>query len=326
MASVAIFNSRLLGHWRRWAPAAVLMGLCIVVGIINPNFFSPANAVRMLNTAAIPLVICMGATFIILMGSIDLSVEGTVALCAVAASMLVANDLTGVAIGLWSVPAAILLGGLLGLLNGLVHVKLKIPSFMATLGIGFAGIGIATAILGGVMVRIADNDFRNWLSLGRLFDVPAAVWIAAIAVAVAWVIQERTRIGRWLYAIGTDEQTARNSGIPVERTRILIFGIAGMFYGLAGALSAAQIGRGHALIAQDRLFTAITAVVVGGTALSGGVGSVINSVIGVFIVIVLANGMVLMGIEPYVQKGVQGLLIIAAVALALDRSRLDVVK
>jgi ribose transport system permease protein len=326
LASVAIFNSRLLGHWRRWAPAAVLMGLCIVVGIINPNFFSPANAVRMLNTAAIPLVICMGATFIILMGSIDLSVEGTVALCAVAASMLVANDLTGVAIGLWSVPAAILLGGLLGLLNGLVHVKLKIPSFMATLGIGFAGIGIATAILGGVMVRIADNDFRNWLSLGRLFDVPAAVWIVAIAVAVAWVIQERTRIGRWLYAIGTDEQTARNSGIPVERTRILIFGIAGMFYGLAGALSAAQIGRGHALIAQDRLFTAITAVVVGGTALSGGVGSVINSVIGVFIVIVLANGMVLMGIEPYVQKGVQGLLIIAAVALALDRSRLDVVK
>ncbi len=326
MASVAISNGGLLGHWRRWAPLAVLIGLCIVVGIINPSFFSLGNAVRMLNTAAIPLVICMGATFIILMGSIDLSVEGTVALCAVAASMLVANDLTGVAIGLWSVPVAILVGGLLGLLNGVVHVKLKIPSFMATLGIGFAGIGIATAILGGVMVRVSDNDFRNWLSLGRLFDVPAAVWIAAVAVAVAWVIQERTRIGRWLYAIGTDEQTARNSGIPVDRTRILIFGIAGMFYGLAGALSAAQIGRGHALIAQDRLFTAITAVVVGGTALSGGVGSVINSVIGVFIVIVLANGMVLMGIEPYVQKGVQGLLIIAAVALALDRSRLDVVK
>jgi ribose transport system permease protein len=326
LASVAISNGGLLGHWRRWAPLAVLIGLCIVVGIINPSFFSLGNAVRMLNTAAIPLVICMGATFIILMGSIDLSVEGTVALCAVAASMLVANDLTGVAIGLWSVPVAILVGGLLGLLNGVVHVKLKIPSFMATLGIGFAGIGIATAILGGVMVRVSDNDFRNWLSLGRLFDVPAAVWIAAVAVAVAWVIQERTRIGRWLYAIGTDEQTARNSGIPVDRTRILIFGIAGMFYGLAGALSAAQIGRGHALIAQDRLFTAITAVVVGGTALSGGVGSVINSVIGVFIVIVLANGMVLMGIEPYVQKGVQGLLIIAAVALALDRSRLDVVK
>jgi ribose transport system permease protein len=326
VASVAIPKGQALERWRRWAPVAVLLGLCIIVGLINPAFFSLGNAVRMLNTASIPLIVCMGATFIILMGSIDLSVEGVIALCAVAASMLVANDLTGLSLGLWSVPAAILLGGALGLLNGLVHVKLRIPSFMTTLGIGFAGVGIATAILGGVMVRIGDNDFRNWLSLGRLFGVPAAVWIAGLAVLAAWTIQERMRIGRWLYAIGTDEQTARNSGIPVERTRILIFGIAGMFYGLAGALSAAQIGRGHALIAQDRLFTAITAVVVGGTALSGGVGSVLNSVIGVFIVIVLANGMVLMGIEPYVQKGVQGLLIIAAVALALDRSRLDVVK
>lgn len=326
MASAVLPMGRPRGHWRRWAPVAVLVGLCIVVGIINPAFFSTSNAVRMLNTAAIPLVVCMGATFIILMGSIDLSVEGSIALCAVAASMLVTNDLTGLSLGLWSVPAAVLLGGCLGLVNGLIHVKLRIPSFMTTLGIGFAGVGIATAILGGVMVRIADNGFRNWLSLGRFLGIPAAVWIAALAVFTAWVIQERTRIGRWLYAIGTDEHTARNSGIPVERTRVLIFGIAGMFYGLAGVLSAAQIGRGHALIAQDRLFTAITAVVVGGTALSGGVGSVLNSVIGVFIVIVLGNGMVLMGIEPYVQKGVQGLLIIAAVALALDRSRLDVVK
>ena len=313
-------------QWRRWAPVVVLVGLCILIGLFNPNFFGISNLVRMLNTASIPLVICMGATFIILMGSIDLSAEGVIAICAVAASMLVANDFTGVAIGPLSVPAAIVIGGLIGLLNGFVHVKFRIPSFMTTLGMGFASIGMATAILGGVMVRISDNEFRGYLSLGRFLDIPAAVYIAAIAVGVAWVIQERTRIGRWLYAIGTDEATARNAGIPVDRTRILIFGIAGAFYGLAGALSAAQIGRGHALISQDRLFSAITAVVVGGTALSGGVGSVLNSVIGVFIVIVLTNGMILMGIEPYVQKGVQGLLIIAAVSLALDRTRLDVVK
>lgn len=326
MTAATITSGTWSGHWRRWAPVAVLVGLCIIIGIFNQNFFGIANIIRMLNTAAIPLVICMGATFIILMGSIDLSVEGTIALCAVAASMLVANDFTGAAIGPLSVPIAIMIGGAIGLINGLIHVKLKIPSFMTTLGIGFAGIGIATAILKGQMVRISDNDFRSYLSLGRVLDIPAAVYIAALAVGAAWIIQERTRIGRWLYAIGTDEATARNAGIPVERTRILIFGIAGSFYGLAGALSAAQIGRGHALISQDRLFTAITAVVVGGTALSGGVGSVLNSVIGVFIVIVLTNGMVLMGIEPYVQKGVQGLLIIAAVALALDRTRLDVVK
>ncbi len=120
--------------------------------------------------------------------------------------------------------------------------------------------------------------------------------------------------------------TARHAGIPIERTRILIFAVAGLFYGLGGVMAAAQFGQGHALISQGRLFTTITAVVVGGTALSGGVGSVLNSVIGVFIVVVLGNGLVLMGVPPYMQQGVQGLLIILAVALALDRTRLDVVK
>ena len=229
-------------------------------------------------------------------------------------------------IGLWAVPhGRSLSAASWGLLNGLLHVKLKTPSFMTTLGVGFAGVGIAMAILGGDTVRISDQTFR-FLSLGRVLGIPMAVWIAFAAVIVAYIIQERTRLGRWLYAIGTDEMTARHAGIPVERSRILIFSVAGLFYGLGGVMAAAQFGQGHALISQGRLFTTITAVVVGGTALSGGVGSVLNSVIGVFIVVVLTNGMVLMGIAPYVQQGVQGLLIIAAVALALDRSRLDVVK
>ncbi len=314
-----------LEQWRRWAPLAVLIALCILIGLFNPNFLSTGNFIRLLNSAAIPIVLCMGATFIILMGSIDLSVEGIVALTAVIASLLVANDITAYKLGLFAVPIAMAIGGLMGLVNGVVHVKLKTPSFMTTLGIGFAGLGIATAILGGLTVRISDPTFR-YLSLGRVFGIPMAVWIALAALLVALTLQQRTRIGAWIYAIGTDEVTARFAGIPVEKTRILVFAIAGLFYGLGGVLAAAQFGQGHALIAQGRLFTTITAVVVGGTALSGGVGSVVNSIIGVFIVVVLANGMVLMGIEPYVQQGVQGLLIIAAVALALDRSRLSVVK
>lgn len=314
-----------LKHWRRWAPVAVLVALCILISLFSGNFLSLSNLVRLLSSASIPLVLCMGATFIILMGSIDLSVEGTVALTAVMVSLLVANDISDMAIGLWAVPLAVIVGGIMGLATGLLHAKLKTPSFMTTLGVGFAGVGIAMAVLAGDTVRISDQTFR-FLSLGRVFGIPMAVWIAFAAVAVAYVIQERTRLGRWLYAIGTDEMTARHAGIPVERTRIVIFAVAGLFYGLGGVMAAAQFGQGHALISQGRLFTTITAVVVGGTALSGGVGSVLNSVVGVFIVVVLANGMVLMGIPPYVQQGVQGLLIIAAVALALDRSRLDVVK
>ena len=267
----------------------------------------------------------MGATFVILMGSIDLSVEGIVSLAAVIASLLVTNDINAISIGLWAVPIALILGALMGFTNGIVHVGLKTPSFMTTLGIGFAGIGIATAILGGLTVRISDQSFRA-LSLGRYLNVPAAVWIAFACVALAYLIQQRTRIGRWIYAIGTDEITARQAGIPIERARVLVFTLAGMFYGLGGVLAAAQFGQGHALISQGRLFTTITAVVVGGTALSGGVGSVINSVVGVLLVVVLSNGMVLMGIQPYIQQGVQGLLIIIAVALALDRSQLAIVK
>ena len=322
---VAVVKGTFLKHWRKWAPVAVLLALCVLISLFNGNFLTFGNFIRLLNSAAIPIVLCMGATFIILMGSIDLSVEGVVALTAVIVSLLVTNDISNYAISLWAVPVAIVAGGAMGLLNGILHVKLKTPSFMTTLGVGFAGVGIATSILGGETVRISDQTFR-FLSLGRVLAIPMAVWIAAATVAVAYVIQERTRLGRWLYAIGTDEMTARHAGIPIERTRIFIFAIAGLFYGLGGVLAAAQFGQGHALISQGRLFTTITAVVVGGTSLSGGVGSVLNSVIGVFIVVVLANGLVLMGVEPYVQQGVQGLLIIAAVALALDRSRLDVVK
>ena len=328
--AVAAHNT-LLGHWRRWAPVAVLLALCLLFTLFNANFLSLGNIMRLLSSASIPLVLCMGATFIILMGSIDLSIEGTVAVTAVLVSLLVANDHTGIAIGLWSLPLAIIAGGLMGLVNGVLHVKLKTPSFMTTLGVGFAGVGVAMATLGGDTVRISDQVFR-FLALGRLFAVgsfqglPMAAVVAAVAVAVAYVIQERTRLGRWLYAIGTDEATARHAGIPVERTRIVIFAVAGLFYGLGGILAAAQFGQGHALISQGRLFTAITAVVVGGTALSGGFGSVLNSVVGVMIVTVLGNGLVQMGVPPYLQQGVLGLLIIAAVALALDRSRLDVVK
>jgi ribose transport system permease protein len=314
-----------LTRWRNWTPVAVLLALCILISIFSPNFVSISNMIGLLNSASIPIVLCMGATFIILMGSIDLSVEGVVAVAAVLLSLLVDNDVSSYSIGLFAVPIAIAVGGAMGFLNGVLHVKLKTPSFMTTLGVGFAGIGIATTVLGGFTARISDGSVR-FLSLGRILGLPVAAWIALAAVLLSLLIQEQTRLGRWLYAIGTDEITARHAGIPIERTRIITFTVAGLFYGLAGVLSVAQFGQGHALIAQGRLFTTVTAVVVGGTSLSGGVGSVLNSVIGVFVVTILANGMILMGVAPYVQQGVQGLLIIVAVTLALDRSRLDVVK
>ena len=228
---------------RAWAPLAVLALLCLVFALINSNFLNPWNLVRLLNAAAIPIILTMGMTFIILMGSIDLSVEGVVALTAVLASLLVANQFNSNDFGpLIAVPAALALGGLIGFLNGFLHVKLRTPSFMTTLGIGFACIGIATAILGGFTVRITDQSFRA-LTLARYFGIPAGVWIAALAVIVAYIIQQRTRVGRWVYALGGDEDIAQQSGVPVARTRMIIFTIAGVFFGLGGVLAAANSAR-----------------------------------------------------------------------------------
>ena len=310
---------------RPWAPLLVLAALCIVIGAIAPAFLSIANLVRILNAAAIPLIVALGATFIILMGSVDLSLEGVVAIGAVATSLLVANATNSNDFGLLAVPVVILIGGLFGLLNGVIHVGLQIPSFMTTLGMGFVGIGIATLLLTGERVRITDPLIRD-LALGRVLGIPGAVWISLLATSIAWVIQERTRLGRWIYAVGGGEDILRLTTVPVRSVRILAFTLAGLFYGLGGVMSAAQLGQGHALMGQGRLFTAITAVVVGGTSLAGGLGGVQNTLIGVLVVVGLANGMVLMGVPPYVQTGVQGLLIIAAVALSLDRSRIRIVK
>ena len=157
---------------------------------------------------------------------------------------------------------------------------------MATLGVWFVGVGTANAILGGVTVRVMDQGIRA-LALERFLGVPLAVWLALAALAVAWVIQTYTRLGRYIYAIGGGEDLAALSGIDVRRVRIAVFTLAGTFYGLGGIIAAAQQGAGFALIGQGRLFTTITAVVVGGTALMGGSGGVLQTLVGVLIVMVL---------------------------------------
>ncbi len=308
-----------------WAPLAVLVVLCIGIAAINPRFLSFGNFVRIAQAGMIPLVLGIGGTFIILMGSVDLSVEGVVALAVVLTSLLVQNGANANDLGLLGLALVLAAGALVGLVNGLVHVRLKIPSFMATLGLWFVAAGVANALLGGIAVRINDPLVRG-LALQRFLGFPWGVWLALAALGVAYVIQDHTRLGRHIYALGGGEDLAALSGIRPARVRMIAFTLAGAFYALGGILSGAQLGLGNAQVGQGRLFTTVTAVVVGGTALSGGEGSVLQTLVGVLIVTVLANGMVLMGIRPSYQTAVQGLMIIAAVALSIDRNRLRIVK
>jgi ribose transport system permease protein len=314
-----------LRRWRAFAPLIVLIALCILIAIANPNFIELRNLVRIANSAAVPLTLAMGLTFIILLGSIDLSVEGSLSISAMTVVLLATNDLNGNHYGWFAVIAAITASTAMGFLNGIVQTTLRIPSFMATLGMWFIGLGVSVYMLGGSAVRLMDDSIRD-LALSRFLGMPIAVWVAVAALLLAAVIQYHTRLGRHILAIGGGEDVAELSGINLRRVRILAFGLAGFFFGIAGVLAAAQLGQSNAVIADGRLFAAVTAVVVGGTALTGGEGGVLNTLVGVLIVTVLGNGMILLGISPYVQQTVQGLMIIAAVAVSLDRIHLKIVK
>ncbi len=321
----ADFWPRLRRRLAPWAPVLVLIALCVAISLVNGRFVSLRNFARIADAASIPLVLGLGVTFIILMGSIDLSMEGVVAFGAVILCLLVANGANANDLGLLGAVAVLGVGALMGLANGVIHVGLRIPSFMVTLGMWFVGIGIGNTILGGIQVRITDETIRA-LALDQLLGLKYQVWLALLALLVAWIVQERTRLGRYIFAIGGGEDLAALSGIPTRLVRILTFTMAGVFYALGGIMAAAQQGSAFALIGSGRLFTAITAVVVGGTALWGGQGGVLNTLVGVLIVVVLANGMVLMGVSPFIQQIVQGLLIIVAVALSVDRKRATLVK
>lgn len=310
----------------QWAPPLVLCVLVIGFGLANPNFLSLSNLGRMSIAATPAMMVAIGVTFIIIMGSIDLSMEGTVATTAVIFA-IVFDRLGGALLG-WAwlaIPATLLVGATIGLINGLVHVKLKIPSFMASLAVGFVGIGLAVLLTGGDIVRVNDDVFRGLL-LERIFGFPLMVYVAFAVVLLAWFIQRKTTIGRNFYAVGGGEDLAHASGLNVQRVRIVGFALAGVFFAIGAILAVARAGMAEALTGANYMFVSITSVVVGGTSLLGGNGGVWKTVVGVLIVNVINNGMVVIGLPRYVQDGVLGVLVIVAVVLSTNRRSLALVK
>ncbi len=311
---------------QKWAPVFVLIALILFFSIANPNFLSVRNFARIAMAATPALMISLGITFIIIMGSIDLSMEGAVAVCAVVFAAIFLS--LGGTLNSWAwvaLPATLVVGAVFGLVNGLVHVRLKIPSFMASLSMGFVGIGLSLLMTGGDRIRVEDPLFRSLLTV-RVLNFPLMVYGAGMALLVAWFIQSRTTIGRNFYAVGGGEELAHASGLNVNRVRILGFMIAGAFYALGALFAVARIGIAETATGYNLMFISITSVVVGGTALWGGIGGVWNTLVGVLIVNVIANGMIVIGLPRYVQDGVLGLLVITAVYLSTDRKSLAFVK
>ncbi len=317
---------------REWKSLAALIASIVVLAVIftflNPRFGSLENFRNILYQVAVPLIVIVGTTFVIQLGSIDLSVQGIMGGAGMAWILMSANTRLETDYGIWAWIVAIGIGLALGLLAGALHSIIKVPSFVVTLGTWYIGLGIGIILYGDDVLPSLKSDLLMAWPTKLTIGLPNAFWLAAAIFVMGYLISRYTHFGRGVLAVGNGESIARNTGMPVNTIKMLAFTIAGGLSALAGILATMQIGSGSPDLGSGQLFTVIPAAVIGGTALSGGEGGVMRSSIGVFLLIILNNGLVLSGVNPAWQSGVFGaILIVAVIAVARpDRGLLKIVK
>lgn len=313
--------------FRDAGPPIALVVIFLVFAAMSSDFRTFANVQNIMDTAAVLAVVTCGITFVLMMGSIDLSAPGVMGTAAIAVSLLVVNNRNDNDLGLIGILLAVLLAAALGCLSGLALVVLKVPSFMTTLGVSAIGLGLATLMFNGVQPNISDKTLAGW-AVDRFLGFSLLTWIAVGCVLVGWLVQRYSRLGRYAFAIGGAEEVLALSGVKVAPYKVAVFTLAAAFYGLGGVMVTSQLSAGLVQAGKGYDFAAITAAVVGGTLLTGGRGGVLHSAVGVLLVTVLTNGLVQVGVSPYWQSGVQGLIVVVAVAAAVlpQRRRNQVTK
>lgn len=304
---------------RRWFPLALLLVLCIVFGTMSDRFLTFSNGTIILQQSVVLLVAALGLTFIIMAGSIDLSVGSVVALAALATALSV--DV----LGPLAIVPALFVGLLAGAISGAVVAVGKVPSFIVTLGAMVVYRGMVLYFTRGAPVSLFDEGFLN-VYAGRTLGLPNAALIAILATLICYVILTRSVFGREVKAIGGGERVAQLTGINVVRVKIAMFALAGLLFGLAGALQSARTMAATAQLGVGLELDVIAAVVVGGTPLTGGVGGIFGTVLGVLIITILSNGMNMIGVDPYVQNIAKGLVLVLAVFITIDRQKIGVIK
>jgi ribose transport system permease protein len=304
---------------RRLFPILLLLVLAAAFTLASSRFLQFNNLMIVAQQAVVLLVAALGMTFVIIAGSIDLSVGAIVAL-----SALVAAHTAG-SLGVFAIAPACLAGLLAGLVNGVVVAKGKVPSFIVTLGTMVVYRGVVLYFTRGAPVSIEDEAFLDVYS-GRSFSIPHSALIAVALIVVTAIVLNLTVFGREVRAIGGGERIAFLTGIKVERVKIAIFGLVGLLCGMAGLLQAARSMAATAQLGEGLELDAIAAVVVGGTPLTGGVGSVQGTILGALIITILSNGMNIMGLDPYFQNIVKGLVLILSVFITIDRKKIGIIK
>lgn len=302
----------------RYAPIMVLALLVIVFSFAcGTSFIGPGNLLNILNQMALPLVVALGLTFVIMIGSIDLSIDGLVGMSGSLFACLVLNsEFAGRDMGFFGAVIAVALGAVVGLLIGLCHVYLKIPSFMASFAFQYICKGIGMLSYQGHPPTILDATIKA-LPTTYFLKIPFITWVAIILFLVCFFIQEYTAFGRHIYAVGTNESIPRAVGVSVEKVKIGVFALAGTLSAVAGVIGAIRLGQGQISIGNGKMFPAQAAVVIGGTSLAGGKGGVTNTIVGVLIMTVLENGLIQLGANPNLRSAIQGIIILVAVALTV---------
>lgn len=331
-SGVGALMRRAKGGWHRRlgltvGPLVALVVLWAAFAVTTSGFATGSNTLALIEQASIPAILAMGASLVVLVGGIDLSIEGVMATSGLVFVLLAANSVNAHDLGLLAVVLGVGAGAALGLLNGVLHVIGKIPSFLVTLGTWFIGLGIGTVLFGTSTPQLMDSSIGSWAG-GSWLGIPVITTFAIVAVLVTTVICKRTRLGMRTYAIGGDEGVAAMTGVRVGRTKVVLFTLAGLFSGLGGVLATIRLGVGDVSVGDGSLFLTLSAVVVGGTLLSGGRGGPLHSLIGILLLVVLGNGLLLSGASPYIQQGAQGLIIVVAVVATAwpARDRLRIVK
>lgn len=302
------------------APLIALLALVITFTIISPVFMTADNVVNLVRQMAVLLVVALGSTFVVLIGSIDLSIGSIVTLTGVTSALLIGM------IGPWGAVVGFAVGVVCGLVNGAVHVFLKVPSFIVTLGTMFVFAGIALIISGGRPQALRSQELSELFGGTIFLGIPTISLWALLALVIAVAVEKKLVFGYRAKAVGDAETVARLSGIKVDRVKILAFVLSGVFAAFAGLLLMVRTNSASGSMGEPFLMEALAAILLGGTSLMGGVGGPARTILGVLVISVLSNGMNLASVDPFTQQTIKGLVLIAAVALTLNRKELSSVK